>query len=295
MNDSTDNITKEHVMAGAQRFVEAGMPDAAQSLLNSKGIKAKIINGRVVDDNDTTEPYLSQFVTQDKAMLEVKDAIRKLSRIDDEVLIVGESGTGKELLAKALHGRRDGKLIALNAGGLPEQLIESELFGHVQGAFTGAYKTKNGMIAEAAGGTLFLDEIGELPILAQAKLLRLLSSKDRKIRKVGGNVDEDVTCRFVFATNRDLRSMCKEGTFRLDLYARISTFELHTTPLTSRVDDIELILNSMVGGKEFLAAYRGALPPTHPTSFKIDHPDLSLNVRSLQQYVKRYKVLGVLP
>ena len=198
---------------------------------------------------------------------------------------MGETGTGKELIARALHGEKAGEFYGINCAGLPETLVESELFGHKQGAFTGATKDKIGLMKLAANGTLFLDEVGELPLLAQAKLLRAI--QERKIRKVGGDQSEDINCRIVCATNRDIRDMCDKGQFRVDLYARISTFEIFIPPLRDRLDDVPLIIKSLEGGEEFTESYFECqnAPPL----------DITLNVRSLQKHVERFKVLGKLP
>ncbi len=201
-------------------------------------------------------------------------------------MITGPTGTGKELLARALHGEREGRFVAVNCAGIPENLLESLLFGHVKGSFTGASDTRDGYFKQAKAGTLFLDEIGELKMELQGKLLRALQEK--KITKVGGDKEEEVTCRVVCATNKLLKDMCfiEPPLFRIDLFARISTFELHTIPLKDRPEDIIPIIQSLEDGKEFLEK----IGDISKVSI-----DTSLNVRSLKQYVRRYKVLGELP
>ena len=227
---------------------------------------------------------MQKFITVDPDTLRMKDRVMKMAACDYEVLIEGETGTGKETIAKAMIGKRTGPIRAINCAGMPRELIESELFGHVQGAFTGAIKHKNGMLTEAAGGIMFLDEVGELPLDIQAKLLRVIAEKT--IRKVGGTVEEKISCKIVTATNKSLKKMVQEGLFRQDLYARLSTLEVHIKPLRERMCDVVPITESLVGGKAFLEKHRvellqGAL-------------DLSLNVRSLLQYVIRFNVLGEL-
>lgn len=227
------------------------------------------------------EIWLDRFITQDAAMLALKSKIRKLISVSDSVLIVGESGTGKELLAHALHGLKvPESFISINCAGLPEHLIESELFGHVKGSFTGATTDKQGLFQAADKGTLFLDEIGELPISLQAKLLRALQEK--KIRKVGSNKEESITCRFVAATHCDLASLVKEKKFRLDLYHRLNTFELHTTPLRLRVGDIPLIVESIDPDKIF--------PRDFDWQNEIANNGLQGNVRTVQSLVRRMQV-----
>lgn len=261
-----------------QALIDDGAPELAVELIISHDLQVSIINGVVVDKANTTEAWLARFITIDPDMLALKEDIRKLSVVDDTVLIVGETGTGKELIARALHGKRK-NFVALNCAGLPEGLVESELFGHAGGAFTGAtIKAKPGLMLEASNGTLFLDEIGELPINIQAKLLRAI--QERTIRKVGGVNEEKLTCRIVCATHRSLPSMIDAKEFRQDLYARISTFELRTKPLRERWCDIIPIAQSLDGGKELFE------------KCKQNAIDLSLNVRSLEQAVRRFKVLG---
>ena len=170
----------------------------------------------------------------------LKKMIVKVSPAKTSVLITGESGTGKELVARAIHEmspEKDEAFIAVNCGAIPETLIESELFGHKKGSFTGAIADKPGLFEAANGGTLFLDEIGELPLHMQVKLLRAL--QDRAIRRVGGNDTIKIDARIVAATNRDLDAGVKNGTFREDLYYRLNVIMLETPPLRQRVGDIE--------------------------------------------------------
>lgn len=259
----------------------------AYEIVKDRKLPYKIVNDILYDVGESTDAWLSRFVTHNKQMNLVKEDIRKLAKIDDDndqlftVLICGETGTGKELLARALHGERVTDFLAINCAGLPENLIEAELFGHTEQAFTGATKTKDGLMKVA--GTLFLDEIGELPLPAQAKLLRAIQS--RTIRKVGSNKDEQIKCRIIAATHRDLRKMVDEQQFRLDLFARMSTFEIDTMPLRERPEDFVPIIQTLDGGPSFLQAVKDR---------KVDW-NTDFNVRSLQQYVKRYKILGKLP
>ena len=230
-----------------------------------------------------SEIHLRQFITNDSELISMKDDIMKLAKCPHEVLITGETGTGKELIARALRGDREGKFVAVNCAGLPENLIESELFGHTKGAFTGADVGRAGLFAIANDGALFLDEIGELPMSMQGKLLRTL--QDKTIRRVGGKEEEAINCKFICATNKNVKKMVVDGVFRQDLYARISTFELHIKPLSERRGDIVSIVKSFVGGQQFLVTLLGSGKTIHDLN-------LSLNVRSLQQYVTRYNILG---
>ena len=214
----------------------------------------------------------------------MKERAKKAAVTPYEVLISGATGTGKEIIAKSMIAARTGAFRAINCAGIPEQLIESILFGHVKGSFTGAYVDKAGFIAEATDGVMFLDEIGELPILMQAKLLRTLQEKT--VCKVGSIKDESINCKFVFATNRNLETMVKGGSFREDLYARIYPLELTINPLKSRLCDVVPICQSLPGGDKFLEKYgyeleKGLL-------------DLRYNVRSIQTYVIRHNVWGTI-
>ncbi|MCB1877077.1 MAG: sigma-54-dependent Fis family transcriptional regulator [Chromatiales bacterium] len=182
-----------------------------------------------------------------QSMQQVFDRITRVAPTDTTVLILGESGTGKELVARALHEksrRRDAPLIAVNCASIPETLIESELFGHEKGAFTGASETRRGMVESADGGTLFLDEIGELPLTAQAKLLRVL--QDGEIRRVGAAMTRKVDVRLLAATHRDLQRHVNEGLFRSDLYFRLRVMEVHLPPLRQRGDDLLELANYLL-------------------------------------------------
>jgi DNA-binding NtrC family response regulator len=173
------------------------------------------------------------------AMREVFDRVRKVAPTDTTVLILGESGTGKELVARAVHEqslRQDAPIIAVNCASIPETLIESELFGHEKGSFTGAHHTHAGLVEAADGGTLFLDEIGELPLPAQARLLRVLH--EAEVRRVGATVSRKVNIRLIAATHRNLRQMSREGKFREDLYFRLRVLEIQLPPLRDRGEDL---------------------------------------------------------
>ena len=170
------------------------------------------------------------------------ELIEKISPTGATVMISGESGTGKELAAKAVHfnsERRELPFIAVNCGAIPETLIESELFGHVKGAFTGAISDRPGLFEQANGGTLFLDEIGEVPLLLQSKLLRVL--QERELRRVGGGENRKIDVRIITATNRNLALQVSEGTFREDLYYRLNVVEMAMPPLRERPEDISLL------------------------------------------------------
>ena len=183
------------------------------------------------------------------AMAKLRDAIARVAPIPSPVLIAGESGTGKELVAREVHRLSvspRGPFVALNSAALPADLVESELFGHERGAFTGAHLQRKGAFEAAAGGTLFLDEIGELPWPAQAKLLRVL--EQREITRLGGNRTIAVDARVVAATNRDLEREVGAGTFRRDLYYRLNVHLLRVPPLSERRSDIPELVGHLVSG-----------------------------------------------
>jgi len=182
------------------------------------------------------------------AMQKVYDLLERVSDSEASVLVTGESGTGKELVARALHDRgprRDGPFVAVNCSAVPENLLESELFGHARGAFTDARSDRVGLFSQANGGTLFLDEIGEIPLLVQPKLLRAL--EERKVRPVGANLEADIDVRIVAATNRDLEAAVEEQRFREDLYFRINVIHVDLPPLRSRGTDVLTLAQHFLG------------------------------------------------
>ena len=180
-------------------------------------------------------------------MRELFDQLGRLAESDASVLICGESGTGKELVARLIHqssARKDGPFVSVNCAAIPESLLESELFGHVQGAFTDARGARKGLFLEADGGTLFLDEIGEMPMTMQPKILRAL--EEAKLRPVGGDKEVSFDVRIVAATNRDLETAVEEDRFRNDLFFRINVIQLQLPPLRARGTDVLLIAGEML-------------------------------------------------
>ncbi|MEO7651550.1 MAG: sigma-54 dependent transcriptional regulator, partial [Bryobacteraceae bacterium] len=190
---------------------------------------------------------LGDLVGKSATMLQLFDEIRQVAPTNAAVLITGESGTGKELVARALHTgsrRSDGPFIALNCAAMPESLIESELFGHEKGSFTGAADRRIGALEAAHGGTLFLDELAEMPTPMQAKLLRVL--EDFKFRRLGGRQELHTDVRVVAATNREPVKAIREGNLREDLYYRINVFHIHLPPLRERKEDIPVIVAALI-------------------------------------------------
>lgn len=230
-----------------------------------------------------TELHLKQFITVDPTMTSRKQDVHKLAKCEYPVLVYGETGTGKEIIANAMKGDRTGLSVFINCAGLPETLIESELFGYTKGSFTGALGDRQGMLARARDGLAFLDEISWLTLPMQAKLLRAMQNKT--VRRVGGYDEEPINCKIVCATNKVLSELVKQGLFLPDLYARISTFEFDITPIRERPCDIEPIIRSMKMGEAFLDALK-------KSGRNVGNLDTRHNVRSLEQYVRRYEVLG---
>ncbi len=201
-----------------------------------------------------------RMIGESAGMRRVADLVRKVAPADANVLVWGESGTGKELVARNIHRashRADGPFVAINCGAIPAELLESELFGHAKGAFTGATHATEGLIREAHGGTLFLDEIAELPLGLQVKLLRVL--QEREVRPVGGKQVIAVDIRFVAATNRDLKELMEKGRFREDLFYRLNVINIQVPPLRERGDDVRRLAEHFVAihgrklGKPLLA------------------------------------------
>jgi transcriptional regulator with GAF, ATPase, and Fis domain len=207
------------------------------------------------------------------------------ARTDSPVLVQGETGTGKELVAKAIHeasNRASGPFVVVDCGALPETLLESELFGHVKGSFTGATTTRAGAFETADGGTVFIDEIGELPLSMQPKLLRVLESQT--VRRVGESNHRRVNVRFVAATHRDLRAMVAAGSFREDLYFRLAVLPVFVPPLRERPDDIGLLLD------HFLASRHIQVPPE--VVREMERCPWPGNVRELRSFTERAAAIG---
>lgn len=267
---------------------------------NHKEMQAQIeaalnLGGGVSSDTDSDEAWREGIITRSPAMEAVLAEARLAARSDANVLIRGESGTGKELLAHAIHRasrRREQAYVAVNCSAIPDTLIESELFGHRKGAFTGATHDHPGLFQAADGGMLFLDEVGDMPLTAQAKLLRVV--QERQVRPVGGVDSVEVDVRIVSATHRDLDTAATEGRFREDLYYRLNVVTLTLPTLAERREDIPLLARHFLGlvARESMPEVKGFSPDAMARLIAYDWPG---NVRQLYNVVERTVVLSTTP
>ena len=232
------------------------------------------------------------FIGESAEMLHIRSIIQKIAPSGATALITGESGTGKEVVAREIHASSsvsDGPFIAINIGGVPENLLESELFGYEKGAFTGADKRKTGLFELASGGTLFLDEIGDMPLSLQVKILRVL--QERKITRLGGTMQMPINARIVAATNKDLEAMVREGTFREDLFYRLNVVRIHIPPLRDRRSDIPLLAAHIVSRYNRQMGMRiTGFTPDALEALK-NHPFYG-NVRELENVIERAMIFA---
>lgn len=233
----------------------------------------------------------NNIIGSSKKMIEVLKLVEMVANVDVPVLILGESGTGKELIAKAIHNssnRRDASFVVINCGALPENLQESELFGHVKGAFTGAISNKKGLFEEADGGTIFLDEISEMSLTTQVKLLRVI--QDGEVRPVGGNISTFVNARLIVASNSDLKVMVHKSRFREDLLFRINVIQINLPPLRERKSDIPLLVNYFLKrtSQKFKKNVQGVSQSALSKLMVYNWPG---NVRELENVIERAVIL----
>jgi|KBSSwiStaDraftv2_1062776.scaffolds.fasta_scaffold14856_5 two-component system response regulator HydG len=235
---------------------------------------------------------LDRILGRSRIMQETVSQVRAVAESDSSVLLLGESGTGKELVAQAIHWaspRRGGPFLAVNCAAVPESLLESELFGHEKGAFTGADRRRDGLFAAASGGTLFLDEVGDMPLATQAKLLRVL--QDRAVRPLGGTASVQLDLRIVAATNKDLPAMVRDARFREDLYYRLSVIPIRLPALRERPEDIMLIAEHFL--RETAARLGKAIVGFDETAVQwMERHAWPGNVRELENVVERALVLA---
>ena len=253
--------------------------------IENKRIREQALSARIHARD--AAPGFHRLVGKSPAMQQAYRLIEKAAQLDITVLLNGESGTGKELAAHAIHyasARKSARFVAVNCGALPQDLIESELFGHAKGAFTGATAVKPGLFEEAAGGSIFLDEIGELPLAVQVKLNRAL--QEREIRRVGENTSMKLDVRVIAATHRDLKSDSQAGRFREDLFYRLNVFPVRMPPLRERADDIPVLAAHFLD--KFAELYKRQVEGFEPDALRaISTHSWPGNVRELENAVER--------
>ncbi len=283
----------EAMKTGAYHYVVKPFKNDEMVLIAKRAMERAQLSfeNKVLRKELTKNFDLESIIGKSPIMLEVFDTIKRVASASANVLIIGESGTGKELVARALHNsgtRKNKSFVPINCTAIPEHLLESELFGHVKGSFTGAISDKKGLFEEANEGTIFLDEIGDLTLPLQAKLLRVL--QDKQIRAVGDNRTRQIDVRVVAATHRDLKTMIQEGKFREDLYYRLNVIPIRVPPLREKREDIPILVESFI--TKFTVQNRSSIKGISPEAMGIlmAHPWPG-NVRELENVIERAVVL----
>ncbi len=291
---STTETAIAAMKAGAHDYLTKPFKIDEVSLVVDRAMeKRRLARENVVLRDEIKGRYkLDRLLGKSPPMQRVFDLLRKVASTRTSVLLIGESGTGKELAARALHElsqRADRPFVAVNCGAIPETLLESELFGHVKGSFTGASSDKQGLFEAANNGTLLLDEVADLPIAMQVKLLRVL--QERKVKPVGGISEREVDVRIVAATNRDLEAEVDKAAFRQDLYYRLNVIQLRLPPLRERREDLPLLLEHFI--RKFSAEHgrpvTGTAPEVMSALMTYHFPG---NVRELENMVERAVTLA---
>jgi two-component system response regulator AtoC len=288
------DLAIEAMKAGAYDYV--GKPfkpdEIVLALRKAEEREALRRENRALKEQIQKDSQFESILAKSREMLDIFRTISKIADFKTTVLVTGESGTGKELVARAIHARSSRKnapFVAINCGAIPENLLESELFGHRKGAFTDANADRRGLFEEATGGTLFLDEIGELPLNLQVKLLRAL--QDETIRRLGDTKDVKVDVRIITATHRDLGADVKAGRFREDLFYRINVLAIHVPPLRSRRDDVNLLIDHFITRNNLRLGtnIRGVSTEGRKVLLEYGWPG---NVRELENTIERAMVLA---
>ncbi|MBB3033034.1 PEP-CTERM-box response regulator transcription factor [Alteriqipengyuania lutimaris] len=283
------------IAAGAYDFYKKPLDIAALEMIVGRALNLHRIeaeNRRLAEKVGENKTVLGTLITGAPEMVKVARTIERVAGTDASIMLLGASGTGKELLARGLHDsspRRDGAFVAINCAAIPENLLESELFGHEKGAFTGAIKTTEGKIERAHGGTLFLDEVGDIPLALQVKLLRFL--QERTIERIGGRKAISVDTRIVCATHRDLDAMIGNETFREDLYYRLAEIVVRIPSLAERAGDAVLLAKAFLTrfAREMNAQVKGFAPDALAA---LDAHAWPGNVRELENRVKRAVIMA---
>jgi two-component system, NtrC family, response regulator AtoC len=288
------DLAIEAIKSGAYDYVQKPFKSDEVVLALRKAEERELLRreNRALREEIRKEHKFEDILAKSAKMQEIFRTIAKIAEYKTTVLVTGESGVGKELVARAIHrrsSRRGGPFVPVNCGAIPENLLESELFGHKKGSFTDAIADRRGLFEEATGGTLFLDEIGELPLGLQVKLLRVL--EDDRIRRVGDTRDIKVDTRIITATHRDLQAETKAGRFREDLYYRLNVLLIHTPPLRERKDDIPLLIEHFItrNNSRLGTNIRGLDTEARRLLYEYSWPG---NVRELENTVERAMVLA---
>ena len=251
---------------------------------------AEVYRESKISDGSSSPMLFRSLVGNSRAIIQVRKLIEQVADTSANVLILGESGTGKEVVARNLHyysSRRDKPFVPVNCGAIPAELLESELFGHEKGAFTGAISSRQGRFELADGGTLFLDEIGDMPLAMQVKLLRVI--QERVFERVGSNKSITANVRIIAATHRDLEETIKDGSFREDLYYRLNVFPIEMPPLQQRVEDIPLLINELITRMEH--EQRGSVRLTPAAITALCQYSWPGNVRELSNLIERLVIM----
>ena len=286
------DLAIEAIKAGAYDYVQKPFKPEEIVLTLRKAEERELLKreNRVLRDEIRKEYQFEAILARSPRMIEIFRTISKVAEYKTTALISGESGVGKELVARALHTRskRAGAFVAINCGAIPENLLESELFGHRKGAFTDAVSDRRGLFEEAHGGSLFLDEIAELPLALQVKLLRVL--EDERIRRLGDTRDIQVDVRILAATHRDLAQEVKAGRFREDLYYRLNVMAIHVPPIRERREDIPLLIEHFLArnNARLGTEIRGLDAEARRLMYEYAWPG---NVRELENTIERAMVL----
>ncbi|MEM7588230.1 MAG: sigma 54-interacting transcriptional regulator, partial [Acidobacteriota bacterium] len=292
--DGLDRFTPQH----AELFAEIRLPFAIALSNAMQHRRVLELKERLADDKRFLQRELlrlsgEEIVGEEFGLARAVQMARQVAGHDSPVLLLGETGVGKDVLAQHIHGispRRDGPMIRVNCGAIPESLVDSELFGHEKGAFTGALSQRKGRFERANGGTIFLDEVGELPLPAQVRLLRVLQQKE--IERVGGNATIRLDLRIIAATHRNLEEMVREGAFREDLWFRLAVFPILIPPLRERPADIPALVQHFLHKKASELKLRStptAPPEVHQLLLSYHWPG---NVRELQNVIERALILS---
>ena len=290
----TIDLAIETMKLGAYDYISKPFkPDEILLTLIKAAERESLKNENINLRKEVEQKYsFSNIIGKSPEIINIFDIIKKISGFKSSVLLTGESGTGKELVAKAIHynsSRKDNPFVAVNCGAIPETLLESELFGHKKGSFTGAVNNRKGIFEEADGGTLLLDEIGDIPLNLQVKLLRVL--QEGETRRIGQDTPTPVNVRIIAATAKDLAQEVTNSTFREDLYYRLNVLPIHIPPLRERKDDIHLLVKHFI--KKYNKAHSLSIKPPGPSVLKalMGH-SWPGNIRELENIIERSMILA---